>query len=241
MQFSGIRKYGFDTETTGVNVKESRIVTAAIVAHGGGMPDAKMTWLINPGIEIPKEATEIHGITTEHVRANGRDAKTSLNEIAQNLTGALRNRLPIVAFNLAFDWSILDAELRRYNLPSMAERYTKPINTLVDPYVIDKAVDKYRKGTRKLQPTAELYNVKLDDWHSADADAFAAVLIANKLFDKYEYLNRLSPERLFAAQQRWRKEQCESLQAYFRNPEKSGEKYDPNARIDGGWPILNGE
>lgn len=238
MGFIGIRKYGFDTETTGVNVNESRIVTAAVVAHGGGKPDCAKTWLIDPGIEIPEEAAAIHGITTERVRAEGVDAATALDEIARTLTGVLRNRLPIVAFNLAFDWSILDRELKRYELPTMAERYTQPIYGLVDPYVIDKAVDRYRKGTRKLQPTAELYGVKLDDWHTADADALAATLIAEKEFEKYEFLNRLSPERLYNAQQKWRKEQCASLQAYFRNEEKSGDAYDPEAVINGEWPML---
>ena len=48
----------FDTETTGVDVERDRIVTACV-----GVGDPKLgtwhpkKWLINPGIEIPAEAT----------------------------------------------------------------------------------------------------------------------------------------------------------------------------------------
>lgn len=240
MHFSDVRKYGFDTETTGVDTEESRIVTAALVAHGSGRPDIAKTWLINPGIEIPEQATEIHGITTEYVRANGVEPKPALDEIAGLLTRALWSKSPIVAFNLAFDWSILDAELRRYELPTIGQRFARPVRALIDPYVIDKAVDKWRPGTRKLQPTAELYGVELNNWHSAEADSLAAVLIAEKLFARYDFLNRMSPERLYVAQQNWRKEQCAGLQAYFRTLEKCGEeKYNPEAVINGAWPLLH--
>ena len=54
----------FDTETTGLNHSESRIVTAAlhlIDVSGSLIPNGK-DWLLNPGIPIPAESSKVHGI-----------------------------------------------------------------------------------------------------------------------------------------------------------------------------------
>ena len=64
---------GFDTETTGVRALKDRLVTAALVLRidgasyrsGVSAPDQVATWLTDPGVEIPEQATAVHGITTE--------------------------------------------------------------------------------------------------------------------------------------------------------------------------------
>ena len=239
MKFADIRRLGWDTETTGPNPLEDRIVTAAIVVRGGGKEKRDFSWLINPGIPIPAEATEVHGITDEMVQADGEDPKTALDEIATNLVRAIQWGMPVVAFNQSFDWSILHYDLIRNGLPSMADRLPGVL-PLIDPHVIDKQVDKFVKGTgmRKLKPTAERYGVKLEDWHTAEADALAALLIAEKQFAKHHYLWAMGPERLFVSQQKWRAEQQAGLQKWFRTkatPEQGG---DPNKVIDGSWPLI---
>ena len=63
---------GFDTETTGVRALKDRLVTAALVLRidgasyrsGVSAPDQVATWLTDPGVEIPEQATAVHGITT---------------------------------------------------------------------------------------------------------------------------------------------------------------------------------
>lgn len=57
----------FDTETTGVNTSEDRIIQIAAIKR---YPDGKIeekNYLINPEREIPEEATSVHGITNEMV------------------------------------------------------------------------------------------------------------------------------------------------------------------------------
>jgi DNA polymerase-3 subunit epsilon len=91
---------------------------------------------------------------------------------------------------------------------------------------------------RKLKPTAERYGVVLEDWHTAEADALAALLIAEAQFAKYPQLNDMGPQQLYAAQKAWRAEQQAGLQEWFRTkatPEQGG---GPNKVIDGSWPLI---
>ncbi|WP_309029041.1 exonuclease domain-containing protein [Streptomyces alfalfae] len=241
MTFAAIRKTAFDTETTGPDPTQDRIVTAALVVRGGGRDDKVMSWLINPGIPIPAEATEVHGIDDAQA-AEGADPKEALNDIAENLAAALRYGMPLIAFNLSFDWTVLACELARNGLPSMIERLPG-VSTLplVDPHVIDKQVDRYVKGTgmRKLKPTAERYGVELEDWHTAEADALAALLIAEAQFAKFSrQLGAMGPRQLFAAQKAWRVEQQAGLQKWFRTKATAEQGGDPNKVIDGSWPLI---
>jgi DNA polymerase-3 subunit epsilon len=237
--FAGVRRLAWDTETTGPDPLTDRIVTAAIVVRGGGRPDRHFSWLINPGVPIPPEATAVHGITTERAQAEGQDPKTALDEIATNLARAIEWGMPVVAFNHSFDWTILHHDLARNGLPTVEERVGLRPLTLLDPHVIDKQCDRYVKGSgqRKLKPTAARYGVELEDWHTAEADALAALLITEAQFERYPQLNSMGPAQLFAAQRAWRAEQCADLQEHFRSapPERGG---DPNTVIDGSWPLI---
>lgn len=170
---------GFDTETTGVDVTHDRVVTAAVVRR---TPTGSTVtrWLIDPGVEIPATATAIHGITTEHARADGRPAAGALGEIADHLVGALRRGEPVVAFNAAFDLSLLDAELRRHRLATVPQRLGRAVAPVLDPLVLDRMIDRYRPGKRRLGDLCAHYGVDTADLHRADADVAATldVLVA---------------------------------------------------------------
>ncbi|MFG3051805.1 exonuclease domain-containing protein [Kitasatospora sp. NPDC048239] len=240
MHLNKIRRAGFDTETTGPDPQEARIVTTALVVRGGGRADQTYNWLISPGVPIPDEATAIHGITTEKAEAEGQDPKVALEEIADRLAAALNYGMPVIAFNLSFDWTVLDRDLRRNGLAPMGERLTTEWPALVDPHVIDKHVDRYRKGSgrRKLQPTADVYGIEVTGWHTADADAVAALSIAEAQFQQFPWLSALGTAGLYGAQQAWRAEQQAGLQEWFRTkatPEQGGA---PDKVIDRSWPLL---
>lgn len=238
--FTDTRRLAWDTETTGPDPTQDRIVTAAIVVRGGGREDHTFSYLINPGVPIPEEATEVHGITDAMVQADGQDPKIALEEIATNLHRAIEWGMPIVAFNQSFDWSILHHDLTRNGLPTMYDRVGPGPLPLLDPHVIDKQVDKYVKGTgmRKLKPTAERYGVVLEDWHTAEADALAALLIADAQFARYGQLNAMGPQQLFAAQRAWRAEQQAGLQKWFRTKATAEQGGAPDKVIDGSWPLI---
>ena len=166
---------GFDTETTGVDVGVDRIVTAALVRREGTATSVT-TWLIDPGVPIPEGAAQIHGITTEHARSHGRPSEAALDEIASQLADALRHDEPVVAYNACYDLSLLDAELTRHGLPTLPERIGREVRVVLDPLVLDRHLDRYRRGKRKLVDLCGHYAVTSQAaLHSADVDVLATL------------------------------------------------------------------
>lgn len=100
-----------DLETTGM--KRSRMVQVAIIDTNG---EILLDTLVDPGVPIPREATAIHGITDAMVR--GAPTFTSLHvQIRSLLAGRTA-----VAYNAAFEKSILAGECQRHNLPLIAPK-----------------------------------------------------------------------------------------------------------------------
>ncbi|WP_129788534.1 exonuclease domain-containing protein [Promicromonospora panici] len=183
---------GFDTETTGVDVAGDRIVTAALVLRTPGVGTEVRTWLMDPGVEIPEEAAAIHGISTEHARAHGVEPLEALEEIAAVLAGHLADGVPVVAYNAAFDLSLLDAELLRHGLKSLPQRLGRPVEPVVDPLVIDRWLDRYRPGKRRLGDLSEWYGVTSDgDLHTAEVDVLATLDVLEALARRFPQLARM--------------------------------------------------
>ena len=141
---------GFDTETTGIRPKKDRLVTCSIVLVSPEGVD-KHYWLADPGVEIPERASAIHGITTAQARSQGRPIGEVLEEIATTLAEHMAAGRPAVAFNATYDFTLLEAELGRHGLQPLVERLGGEVFPVVDPYLLDRSVDRYRKGKRRLE------------------------------------------------------------------------------------------
>ncbi|WP_026930010.1 exonuclease domain-containing protein [Glycomyces tenuis] len=209
---------GFDTETTGVVCAADRIVQAALVtvapAGPGEPPPAWMgeTWLIDPGIPIPPGASRVHGITDERVKADGEPPAKALAEIASSLAAAIDAGTPVVAFRAGFDFTMLAFELERHGIDAPDwERMA-----VVDPAVLDKRVDRFRKGKRTLGASCAHYGVALDEAHSAAGDAAATVALARVIGARFPEVGGMEPAELHRAQVRWHAEDAASLEAYFQ-------------------------
>ncbi|WP_157002841.1 exonuclease domain-containing protein [Agromyces laixinhei] len=217
----------FDLETTGIDVDTCRIVTAHVgVLGASGEVLEQREWLVDPGVEIPTAASLIHGVSTERARLEGQAAPGAVAEIIGAVTDAAARGLPIVAYNAAYDLTILDREAARYGLAPLPAP-----GAVIDPLVIDKAVDKYRRGKRTLSAAAEHYGVVLDDAHDAGADAVAAGRVAQAIARAYPQLAATAVAELHARQVDWSREQAESYQAWRR---KNGE---PEFTTSGAWPV----
>ncbi|MEP6843188.1 MAG: NUDIX domain-containing protein [Pseudolysinimonas sp.] len=224
----GDRLAVFDLETTGVDVDTSRIVSACIaVLDEDGTVVSRWDWLTDPGIEIPEGASAVHGITTERAREDGRPAALVVAEVTQTLRVLFDSGIPVTVYNAPYDLTLLDRECRRHRLDPLAE--TSPV---IDPLVIDKAVDRYRKGKRTLEVTARLYEVPLDDAHDAGADAIAAGRVALALLRRYPEDLDIELSDLQGRQEVWHAEQAASFQEYLRS--KRG---NDNYVADPSWPL----
>jgi DNA polymerase-3 subunit epsilon len=226
------RLAAFDLETTGIDSESDRIVTAAVSLVGDGRPPAFHAWLLDPGIPIPPGASAVHGITTERARAEGRRPLEAVEEIVVLLAEQLRQGIPIVAFNARFDLTCLDREARRHGLTPLLDRVGGATGMLViDPYVLDKQVDRFRKGKRTLGAVCAHYNVPLDDAHDSHADALAAARVTWRLGQAFAELRDLELPTLHAQQIAWAAEQAASFEDYLR---RNGR----DERIEQAWPVV---
>ncbi len=217
-------RVGFDLETTGRDPEEALVVTASlVVVDPHGQLAADHEWLVDPGVPIPAEAAAVHGVTTERARAEGMPADRAVVEIADTLRDFFDAGIPVIAFNASYDFTVMDRELARRGLEPLQNRF------IIDPYIIDKQVDRYRKGKRTLTDVAALYGVELVDAHTSAADSLAAVGVADRLAERYPKL-QVPLEDLHSLQVRWKAEQAAGFQEYLR-------RKDPSAVINGDWPV----
>lgn len=210
----------FDTESTGVNVLQDRIVTASIAyLDPSDNLIQNYEWLVNPGIDIPEEASAIHGVTTEIATRDGSDPATAIYEIASVVSYFLNNGVPVVAYNAAYDFSILDSEIRRHlgYENGLAAFLNEPDSLfyIVDPYILDLRLDKWRKGSRTLTASAQHYGVELESAHQSFDDCIAAAGVARGLWSSYPALTEGTFPELFELQVDWYREIMHDRREYF--------------------------
>lgn len=218
----------FDLETTGVDVNADRIVTANVgLLDREGQVLWSRSWLADPGIPIPEGASAVHGVTTEHARAEGRPAAQVIAEVREALHELFARDIPVVAFNAAFDFSLLQAECLRHGIEALSPA------PVIDPLVLDKTFDRYRRGKRTLDLVAEHYGVPLVGAHEAAADAEAAGRVALAIAQRFAGELPSSAMQVHTAQIGWAREQAASLTEYFI---KIG-RLQPHESLVGEWPV----
>jgi DNA polymerase III epsilon subunit-like protein len=244
------RMCAFDFETTAAEPEDARIVTSAIALCSGGERTETETWLADPGVEIPEEAAGIHGITTEHARAHGRPAVEVIVEVRDTLVMAHQLGMPWVVFNAPYDFTVLDRECRRHRVETLTDFVHPNDWRVIDPLCIDKWLDRYRKGSRKLEAMCAHYGAPLGGAHDAAFDAIAAARGAWVLGARARVVRKYDGERrecegvweqaksslymLMEAQRWWAREQRFGLAAYFRAEGKIEEA--ERCRVE--WPMV---
>lgn len=205
---------GFDTETTGINTDADRIVTANITVRDSS-GDRAYDWLINPGVEIPKAASDVHGVSNEVAQEQGADPKESLDEIAELLATKYLEGAIIVIYNAVFDLPLLKSELERHGLPTLEDRIGGPVIRVLDPLVLDRSLDKYRKGKRTLTKVCAHYGVDVsENAHEADADVRMTLDLLGAMGKLYRIEG--TDEELYEFQSNAYTSWAENLGRYFR-------------------------
>lgn len=211
-----------DTETTGVDNMSDRIVTCCMVYDDGQGNQQIRNWMIDPGIEIPEGASNVHGVTTEIARANGVSPKEGLTSIRDSLMPMMEAGVPVLVYNAPFDLTLLYAEFWRHGIA-----FPYDFDKVIDPLVMDKQLDKFRKGKRILTMTAALYGYTLENAHNAEADCLAAIGAFRGMVTAFGITAEI--EELHALQKQWKAEWAEGFQQYKR-------REDPTAVVNGEWP-----
>jgi len=97
-----------DTETTGLNRMTEKLIEVSAVRMIPGQEPETFSTLIDPGVPIPPEATEINHITDDMVRGMP-DARQALNDLYEFV-----GDLPMVAHNAPFDMAFITREDPRF-------------------------------------------------------------------------------------------------------------------------------
>lgn len=224
---------GLDLETDSVDVEDARIITAAVGLATPGASWIGWEIMLQPDRDIPDEASAVHGISTERARAEGTPRRAALQQVAGHIRDVLDQGAALCGMNIRFDLTILDRELRREQL--------RPLDLdgamVIDPMVIDKHKDPYRKGSRKLVDLCAHYGVRLsaEDAHGASADALAATrlawILSTELPDGLGHRDRAVRGGM-VVQADWYRRQRESFAAWRR---KQGRPI-PDEPTD--WPLV---
>jgi DNA polymerase-3 subunit epsilon len=162
----------FDLETTGINIAKDRIVEISILKIFPNGTQESKTWLVNPEIEIPADATAVHGITNEKVVT-----EPTFKELAERINAMIADA-DLAGFNS-----------NRFDIPLLAEEFLRVgIDfDMNNRKAIDVQVIFHKKEQRTLSAGYQFYCGKtLEDAHSAEADTKATYEILKAQLDKYE-------------------------------------------------------
>lgn len=157
-----------DTETTGTRPGVDKAVEIGICRIERGEVVGNARSLVSPGIPIPPEATEIHGITDADVA----DAPPIEDVFASPEVRALLDGAQPGGYNCPFD---------RCFVPPFGDWMWPWLDCLS----LVRVVDRFAKGQgrHKLTAAAQRHGIELDNAHSALADAIAAGMLFYKLAD----------------------------------------------------------
>jgi DNA polymerase-3 subunit epsilon len=164
----------FDLETTGVNVSLDRIVEISILKiFPNGNKESK-TWLVNPGVPIPSEASNIHGITNDIVKN-----EPFFKMIASDIKSMINN-CDLAGFNSnKFDIPLLAEELLRSEIDFSLDNVA----------TIDVQNIFHKMEQRTLSAAYQFYCGKsLDNAHSSKADTLATYEVLESQIEKYDDL-----------------------------------------------------
>jgi DNA polymerase-3 subunit epsilon len=163
-----------DLETTALSVTHARIIDIAVLKLRPNDHPQRFAARLNPGVPIPPDATEVHGIRDKDVKAMPTFAR-----ISRHLLGVFRD-CDLAGYNLTtFDLPVLVKEFQR-----VGREFPLAGRSIIDVFGIFKKME-----PRDLSAAVKLYlgrDHRLA--HSAAADVFATAQVLNSQLARYPEL-----------------------------------------------------
>ncbi len=162
-----------DTETTGTQAEDDRLLEVAAVRVQGGEIQDTFSQLINPGRTVPRRITQLTGITTGMVFDQPPAA-----EVLPRLLAFLGDGV-FTAHNVSFDRRFLNAELERLSLPTIKNQQlcTLRLARRLLPGLESKG----------LTALAQFYGIRNEARHRAHGDALATAEVLLHLLKLLTY------------------------------------------------------
>ena len=166
----------FDLETTGLSIDRDRIVELALIKVHPSGDVLERVRRFNPGIPIPPEATDVHGITDADVADEEPFARR-----ARSLA-ALLDDADLGGFNIRrFDVPMLLAEFGRAGVPF----------DVSGRRMIDMQIIFHREERRDLSAAARFYLGRdHEEAHTALGDIRTSAAVLSAQLERYEHLPR---------------------------------------------------
>ena len=213
-----------DTESTGTDPTEARIVQITVGMSVGPGDWHPWTRIVNPGVPIPDAAAKIHGYTDTRVQTEGTTPSAALAKAYATLTDTAHRGIPVVAHHAAYDLTLLDREFRRH--------LGEPLPTgliVLDTPLLFRRFD-WTTGGRSLGKLAARYGITFPA-HDAEADALASLRLLHILAALNDLLPLIEPAALHEAQKTWWVQQQDAAEARALGSGTAFERQDC-------WPLI---
>lgn len=207
-----------DFEATGIDPHRDRIISYALLTGNAGV----LAGMIDPGVPIPPESEEVHGIT-DAMLTRAPSSREGLAVVVQWVQSLIEQQVGLVVFNASYDLTMLRAEADRHGLTQP----DWPHLLVVDPFVVDWGVG---REARRLVDVATAYGITLERAHDAQCDARAARDVAVEIGSRHPQVGMVTLAQLMASQRLWFADRTHEWNAAA---EATGRRFEDPA----GWPL----
>ena len=176
-----IRKIFFDTETSGLDCFDCKIIELAMVIVENGEIIEKYDEFIDIGEPLPPNIIKLTGITNEMLRKEGKDEKT----VARNLKEKITDDTIMIAHNCQFDLLFVYQLLKR-NFPDEADEIILNLDWL-DTLTVLKDRKDY---PHTLKDAVKHYGIKEVNFHRAVDDTQALYYVTRAMKEERDDLSK---------------------------------------------------
>lgn len=187
---SKIRFTVFDTETTGFDYDEDRILSiGALRIENRSIEVSDNFEVFLEQSRFNPETVKIHGIIQ-----NEKFEKITELEALKRFLSYIQNSV-LVAHHAGFDLKMINRALSRHGLPKLKNKVLDTAVLYKSTRIATNLIN--RDKIYSLDEIAEAYNVDLTDRHTASGDAYITALIFMKLLGRINKQNKLSMKDLY--------------------------------------------